>query len=111
MVEGDEEEIVYATWNEPMMLRIVKILPKVEGNKFSYGGVKLELIELLVEDGEEYELVGEIVLNNDQAAMLANVLSYIVIENVNTLREKIGLLSVFTEAMNMKDEDDDRMYS
>lgn len=113
-MEGDNEENVYVTWNEGIMLRVVKILPKLEGNRFSYGGIKLELIELIDDNGngEEYELIGEIVLTNEQASMLANVLSYIVIENVNTLREKIGLLSVFTEAMNMKDEGgDNRMYS
>lgn len=113
-MEGDNEEIVYATWNEEIMLRVVKILPKLEGNKFSYGGIKLELIELIDDNGngEEYELIGEIVLTNEQASMLANILGSTVIENVNILREKIGLLNMFTSAMVDSDNESDnnRMY-
>lgn len=93
------DEIIYVTEAGDVLLRLVKISPSIKNKKFSYGGVKFEVLKVkkLNDDEEEYELIAECLLDIEASALIGSILSSIAIECLNDMRNIVAFLSMMPD--------------
>ena len=100
------DSIVYVTMTEDdYLLRVIKVHPVVKDGKYSYGAVKLEVIDIKEgENGEEYELVAEVTLSVETAAFLGNILHNSALECIAEINELVSMASIVGRAFEKADE-------
>lgn len=107
----EENVYVIADEDEGLMLRIVKVSPFIEGSKFSYGGVKIEIVEILKDENgkEKYDTIIEFYLTMEEALMVGNVLTQLAMECLNEMRNVIAMANMLAK-MRGNNGNKDKMY-